>query len=93
MDGCSRRGRFIAGFQSITIGNADGFPIAVDPQEVPGLGKVLSGKPGDAVPDSATMRDREYFQRVQGVAAGGDLERIYQPRGPAADRGCRGADF
>jgi two-component system, sensor histidine kinase len=53
------------GFQSITIGNADGFPIAVDPQEVPGLGKVLSNKPGDVVPDSATMRDREYFRRVR----------------------------
>ena len=52
------------GFQSITIGNADGFPIAVDPQEVPGLGRVLSNKPGDVVPDSATMRDREYFQRT-----------------------------
>jgi signal transduction histidine kinase len=53
------------GFQSITIGNSDGFPIAVDPQEVPGLGKVLSNKPGDVVPDSATMRDREYFRRVR----------------------------
>jgi len=53
-----------SGFQSITIGTADGFPIAVDPQEVPGLGKVLSNKPGDAVPDSATMRDRDYFKRV-----------------------------
>ena len=53
------------GFQSITIGNADGFPIAVDPQVVPGLGMVLSNKPGDVVPDSATMRDREYFQRVK----------------------------
>jgi hypothetical protein len=53
-------------FQSITIGNADGFPIAVDPEEVPGLGKVLSNKPGDVVPDSATMRDREYFKRVKG---------------------------
>ncbi len=52
------------GFQSITIGNADGFPMAVDPQEVPGLGGVLSNKPGDVVPDSATMRDREYFQRT-----------------------------
>ncbi len=55
------------GFKSITIGNADGFPIAVDPQQVPGLGKVLSNKPGDIVPDSATMRDREYFQRVQAL--------------------------
>jgi signal transduction histidine kinase len=53
------------GFQSITIGNADGFPIAVDPEEVPGLGKVLSHKPGEVVPDSATMRDREYFQRIK----------------------------
>ena len=53
-----------SGFQSITIGNADGFPIAVDPQDVPGLGKVLSNKPGDKVPDSATMRDREYFKRI-----------------------------
>jgi two-component system, sensor histidine kinase len=52
-------------FQSITIGDANGFPIAVDPQEVPGLGTVLSNKPGDVVPDSATMRDREYFQRVK----------------------------
>jgi two-component system, sensor histidine kinase len=51
-------------FQSITIGNADGFPIAVDPQQVPGLGTVLSNKPGDKVPDSATMRDREYFKQV-----------------------------
>jgi two-component system, sensor histidine kinase len=55
------------GFQSITIGTADGFPIAVDPQEVPGLGKVLSNKPGDVVPDSATMRDREYFQRTRAL--------------------------
>jgi len=55
------------GFRSITIGNADGFPIAVDPQEVPGLGTVLSNKPGDAVPDSATMRDREYFQRTKAL--------------------------
>jgi signal transduction histidine kinase/CheY-like chemotaxis protein len=55
------------GFQSITIGNADGFPIAADPQEVPGLGRVLSNKPGDAVPDSATMRDREYFRRVKAL--------------------------
>ena len=55
------------GFQSITIGNADGFPIAVDPQEVPGLGTVLSNKPGDVVPDSATMRDREYFQRTMAL--------------------------
>jgi two-component system, sensor histidine kinase len=54
-----------SGFQSITIGNADGFPIAVDPQEVPGLGRVLSNKPGDVVSDSATMRDREYFKRVK----------------------------
>ena len=54
-----------SGFQSITIGTADGFPIAVDPQEVPGLGRVLSHKPGDVVPDSATMRDREYFRRVK----------------------------
>jgi signal transduction histidine kinase len=53
------------GFQSITIGNAEGFPIAVDPQEVPGLGKVLSNKPGDKVQDSATMRDRDYFKRVK----------------------------
>src|ERR1700733_13364339 len=53
------------GIQSITIGDANGFPIAVDPQEVPGFGKVLSNKPGDVVPDSATMRDREYFQRIQ----------------------------
>ena len=52
-------------FQSITIGNADGFPIAVDPQQVPGLGTVLSNKPGDVVPDSATMRDREYFRQVK----------------------------
>jgi two-component system, sensor histidine kinase len=52
-------------FQSITIGNADGFPIAVDPQQAPGLGTVLSNKPGDNVPDSATMRDREYFKRIQ----------------------------
>jgi len=52
-------------FQSITIGNADGFPIAVDPQQAPGLGTVLSNKPGDKVPDSATMRDREYFKRIQ----------------------------
>ena len=52
-------------FLSITIGNADGFPIVVDPQQVPGLGKVLSNKPGDAVPDSATMRDREYFKRTK----------------------------
>jgi signal transduction histidine kinase/CheY-like chemotaxis protein len=56
-----------SGFQSITIGNADGFPIAVDPQEVPGLGKVLSNKPGDVVPDSATMRDREYFKRTKAL--------------------------
>jgi two-component system, sensor histidine kinase len=56
-----------SGFQSITIGNADGFPIAVDPQEVPGLGRVLSNKPGDVVPDSATMRDREYFKRVKAL--------------------------
>jgi two-component system, sensor histidine kinase len=54
-----------SGFQSITIGNADGFPIAVYPQEVPGLGKVLSNQPGDVVPDSATMRDREYFMRTK----------------------------
>jgi signal transduction histidine kinase/CheY-like chemotaxis protein len=53
------------GVQSITIGDANGFPIAVDPQEVPGFGKVLSNKPGDVVPDSATMRDREYFRRIQ----------------------------
>jgi signal transduction histidine kinase/ActR/RegA family two-component response regulator len=53
------------GFQSITIGNADGFPIAVDPQQTPALGRVLSNKPGDQVPDSATMRDREYFKRIQ----------------------------
>jgi two-component system, sensor histidine kinase len=51
-------------FRAITIGNADGFPIAVDPQQVPELGRVLSNKPGDVVPDSATMRDREYFQQV-----------------------------
>jgi signal transduction histidine kinase/predicted membrane protein len=51
--------------QSITIGNDDGFPIAVDPQKVPGLGTVLSNKPGDVVPDSATMRDREYFRQVK----------------------------
>jgi two-component system, sensor histidine kinase len=56
-----------SGFQSITIGNADGFPIAVDPQEVPGLGKVLSNRPGDVVPDSATMRDREYFMRTKAL--------------------------
>jgi signal transduction histidine kinase/CheY-like chemotaxis protein len=56
-----------SGFQSITIGNADGFPIAVDPQEVAGLGKVLSNKPGDVVPDSATMRDREYFKRIKAL--------------------------
>jgi len=55
------------GFQTITIGTADGFPIAVDPQEVPGLGKVLSNKPGDKVPDSATMRDRDYFKRVKAL--------------------------
>ena len=56
-----------SGFQSITIGNAEGFPIAVDPQEAPGLGKVLSNKPGDQVPDSATMRDREYFKRIRAL--------------------------
>jgi signal transduction histidine kinase/CheY-like chemotaxis protein len=55
------------GFRSITIANADGFPIAVDPEQIPGLGKVLSNKPGDAVPDSATMRDREYFQRTKAL--------------------------
>jgi two-component system, sensor histidine kinase len=55
------------GFKSITIGNADGFPIAVDPQEVAGLGKVLSNKPGDVVADSATMRDREYFKRTKAL--------------------------
>jgi two-component system, sensor histidine kinase len=54
-------------FQSITIANADGFPIAVDPQEVPGLGKVLSNKPGDVVDDSATMRDREYYKRTKAL--------------------------
>jgi two-component system, sensor histidine kinase len=54
-----------SGFESITIGNADGFPIAVDPQEVPGFGKVLTNKPGDVVPDFATMRDREYFKRIK----------------------------
>jgi signal transduction histidine kinase/CheY-like chemotaxis protein len=53
-----------SGFQSITIGDASGFPIAVDPEEVSGLGKVLSNKPGDVVPDSATMRDRDYFKRA-----------------------------
>jgi signal transduction histidine kinase len=56
-----------SGFQSITIGNADGFPIAVQPQEVAGLGRVLSNKPGDVVDDSATMRDREYFQRTKAL--------------------------
>ena len=55
------------GFQSITIGNADGFPIAVAPEEVPGLGRVLSNKPGDMVADSATMRDREYFKRTKSL--------------------------
>jgi signal transduction histidine kinase len=54
-----------SGFKSITIGNADGFPIAVDPQFIPGLGRVLSNKPGDQVPDSATMRDRDYFRTVK----------------------------
>jgi two-component system, sensor histidine kinase len=57
--------RVYSGFQSITIGNADGFPIASEPQEVPGLGRVISNKPGDVVPDSATMRDREYFKRIK----------------------------
>ncbi len=55
------------GFRSIAIGNADGFPIAVDPHAIPGLGTVLSNKPGDVVPDSATMRDREYFQRTKAL--------------------------
>ncbi len=45
-------------FQSLAIGTADGFPIAVDP---------LSNRPGDVVPDSATMRDREYFQRTKAL--------------------------
>jgi len=71
-----------SGFQSITIGNADGFPIAVDPQEVPGLGRVLSNKPGDAVDDSATMRDREYFQRTkalcQSVISDVFVSRVFQ---------------
>jgi signal transduction histidine kinase len=68
LNGWLRQTRQIySGFQSITIGNADGFPIAVDPQEVPGLGKVLSNKPGDVVPDSATMRDREYFIRTKAL--------------------------
>ncbi len=56
-----------SGFQSITIGDASGFPIAVDPEEVAGLGKVLSNKPGDVVPDSATMRDRDYFKRTKAL--------------------------
>ncbi|MGP0076454.1 MAG: response regulator [Bryobacteraceae bacterium] len=68
LNGWVRQTRDVYGhFQSITIGTADGFPIVVDPQGVPGLGKVLSNKPGDVVPDSATMRDREYFQRVKSL--------------------------
>ena len=52
------------GFQTLTIANAQGFPVAVHPRELPGGGKVLSNKPGDDVPASATLRDRDYFQKT-----------------------------
>jgi two-component system, sensor histidine kinase len=52
------------GFQTLTIANAQGFPIAVDPPQFPNGGAVLSNKPGDTVPDSATVRDRDYFRQT-----------------------------
>jgi len=52
------------GFQTLTIANSQGFPIAVHPAQFPDGGAVLSNKPGDAVPDTATIRDRDYFRQT-----------------------------
>ena len=56
-------------------------------------GNSAQQQPGDAVPDSATMRDREYFKRTVAIAAVRDLGRIYKPGGAAADGGRHCADF
>ena len=52
------------GFQTITVANLDGIPIGISPQRLSDGKEALSLKPGQVMAPSATMKDREYFQRT-----------------------------
>ncbi len=49
------------GFQTLTVADKEGIPIAISPQFAPDGGLVLSGKQPN-MDVSATLRDREYFR-------------------------------
>ena len=51
------------GFQTLTVSDQHGVPIAVSPHSMPD-GKPVLSPPSAVFPDSATMRDREYYQRT-----------------------------
>ena len=51
------------GFQTLTVSDNQGVPIAVSPRHMPDGNPILS-PPGAIVGDSGTMRDREYYKRT-----------------------------
>ena len=55
------------GFQTLTVTDGQGVPIAVSPHRMPDGNPVLSPR-GILLPDSATLRDREYYRKT--VATG-----------------------
>ena len=52
------------GFQTITIANRDGIPVGISPRLLTNGQEALSRRPGQAMEPTATMKDREYFQKT-----------------------------